>query len=86
MQIFSYISPDQIIPLATPIAMAMGFVMMFGRNVVRLVTNFGKMVFNRRGLVAVAEQTGEESQILAFPQIVAASSRAEQHQSTKRSA
>ena len=86
MQIFSYISPDQMLPLATPLAMAAGFVMMFGRTAAKSSMNFAKRVFNRGGLVAVAEQSGEELPGLPFPQYAAASQFVEQHQNANRAA
>ena len=41
----SYFGPDQMIPLATPIAMALGLVMMFGRYVLGKVLGIFKFVF-----------------------------------------
>ncbi len=94
MHFFSYIGPDQIIPLATPIAMVLGFAMMFWRGVVKVVAGVANgvlSVFKRRDLTVDAKQSEEATATIAFPRSAIASSHVasshfDQSQSIRRAA
>ncbi len=66
MHLLSYIGPDQLIPLATPIAIALGFVLMCGRNLGVLVVRLARIVVNPRKLFAGAERGDAAPQVVAF--------------------
>lgn len=86
LSLFSYINPDQMIPMATPIAMAIGFFLMFGRYVLAKITGMFKAMFG------IVDRAGEgvldeaEPQILPFPGVFHGSHENESQQAGRRAA
>jgi hypothetical protein len=91
--ILSYIGPDQMIPLATPIAMALGVVLMFGRYLLSKLVGIFKFVFSwvlPRGAEPAAS---DDPAILPFPGVgrshataVQAPSEEDERQEVRRAA
>ena len=64
---FSYFGPDQMMPLATPVAMGLGLVLMFGRYFLRKFGQFFLLIFGLFAAKSREEVSDAEPDIIPFP-------------------